>query len=131
MTTAEADRELQEREAEALDAYSRTVAGVAERLSPSVAHLRVTRQTRRGRIPSGAGSAVVLTPDGFLLTSAHVVSGQHRQGHAAFVVLQRIREYLDGGHDFDSALAEVRRTTVFTTHTPVPAGHDAFAFHIV
>ena len=53
------------------------------------------------------------------------------EGHAAFVVLQRIREFLDGGHDFDSALAEVRRTTVFTTHTPVPAGHDAFAFHMV
>jgi S1-C subfamily serine protease len=41
--------------------------------------------TRRGRIPAGAGSAVVLTPDGFLLTSAHVVSGRGRQGRAAFV----------------------------------------------
>ena len=41
--------ELAERELEALDAYSRTVAGVAERLAPSVANLRVTRETRRGR----------------------------------------------------------------------------------
>ena len=32
---------------------------------------------------------------------------------------------------FDAALEEVRRTTVFTTHTPVPAGHDAFPFHLV
>src|SRR3954452_19364175 len=72
-------------EQQALDAYSRTVAGVAERVSPSVAHLRGSRQTRRGRVPSGAGSAVVLPPDGFLLTSAHVVSGEHRQGRAAFV----------------------------------------------
>jgi S1-C subfamily serine protease len=72
-------------EAEALDAYSRTVTGVAERLAPSVANLRVLRSTRRGRIPVGAGSAVVLTPDGFLLTSAHVVAGQGRTGRATFV----------------------------------------------
>jgi S1-C subfamily serine protease len=70
---------------EALDAYSRTVAGVVERLAPSVANLRVLRATRRGRTPVGAGSAVVLTPDGFLLTSAHVVAGRDRLGRATFV----------------------------------------------
>jgi starch phosphorylase len=53
------------------------------------------------------------------------------EGHAAFVVLQRIREMLEQGMAFDSALEEVRRTTVFTTHTPVLAGHDAFPFHMV
>ncbi len=53
------------------------------------------------------------------------------EGHAAFVVLQRIREFIDAGKSFDEALEEVRRTTVFTTHTPVPAGHDAFPFHMV
>ena len=53
------------------------------------------------------------------------------EGHAAFVVLQRIRDLLAGGHRWDAALAEVRRTTVFTTHTPVPAGHDAFPFSLV
>ena len=53
------------------------------------------------------------------------------EGHAAFVVLQRIRELLEHGETFESALAEIRRTTVFTTHTPVPAGHDAFPFHLV
>ena len=57
-------------DAEALDAYSRAVSGVAELLGPSVASLRVSR---RGRTV-GAGSAVVITPDGFLLTSAHVVA---------------------------------------------------------
>jgi S1-C subfamily serine protease len=72
-------------EFEALDAYSRTVAGVAERLAPSVANLRVLRQTRRGRIAAGAGSAVVLTRDGFLITSAHVVAGRDRTGRATFV----------------------------------------------
>jgi len=53
------------------------------------------------------------------------------EGHAAFVVLQRIRDHIERGESFESALAEVRRTTVFTTHTPVPAGHDAFPFNLV
>jgi len=65
-----------EAERDALDAYSRIVVEVAERLAPSVANLRVTRRTRVGRVLTGAGSAVVLTPDGFLLTSAHVVAAR-------------------------------------------------------
>jgi S1-C subfamily serine protease len=72
-------------ETEALDAYSRAVAGVADALAPSVANLRVLRATRRGRVPAGAGSAVVLTRDGFLITSAHVVAGRDRVGRATFV----------------------------------------------
>ena len=58
---------------------------VVERLAPSVANLRVLRPTRGGQVPAGAGSAVALTPDGFLLTSAHVVGGAGRRGRAAFV----------------------------------------------
>jgi starch phosphorylase len=53
------------------------------------------------------------------------------EGHAAFVVLQRIRDMIEEGHTFEAALDEVRRTTMFTTHTPVPAGHDAFPFNLV
>ena len=53
------------------------------------------------------------------------------EGHAAFVALERIQELLTQGREFDAALAEVRHTTVFTTHTPVPAGHDAFPFSLV
>jgi len=53
------------------------------------------------------------------------------EGHAAFVALQRIREMIEQGRSFDDALEEVKRSTVFTTHTPVPAGHDAFPFHLV
>ena len=65
-------------EAEALDAYSRVVVGVAQQVLPSVASLRV-----RGRRGEGAGSASVLTDDGFLLTSAHVVEGADH-GEASF-----------------------------------------------
>ncbi len=48
------------------------------------------------------------------------------EGHTAFQMLERIREKVALGETFDSAAAEVRKKTVFTTHTPVPAGHDAF-----
>jgi serine protease Do len=61
-------------EEEALDAYSRAVIAVAERLSPAVANLRVSRRVRGGRVAAGGGSGVVVTPDGFMLTSAHVVA---------------------------------------------------------
>ena len=69
-------------EEDALDAYSTTVMGVAERLLPSVASLRVARSNGRYAM-AGGGSAVVLSPDGFLLTSAHVVAGT-RNGRATF-----------------------------------------------
>ena len=59
-----------EPDVDALDAYSRAVTTVAAALLPSVASLTV--QSRRG---NGAGSAVVFTPDGLTLTSAHVVEG--------------------------------------------------------
>ena len=53
------------------------------------------------------------------------------EGHAGFVVLQRIRDLVEQGSSFDDALEQTRQTTIFTTHTPVPAGHDAFPFHLV
>jgi S1-C subfamily serine protease len=67
-------------EEEALDAYSRVVTFVAETVSPSVANLRVGR---RGRY-SGGGSGVVIAPDGFLLTSAHVVGRGTSRIRASF-----------------------------------------------
>src|SRR5215211_1110410 len=70
-------------DAEALDAYSRTVTSVAERLRGSVANLRVGRRTRRGRA-EGGGSAVVITPDGYMLTSAHVVEETDGRGYSEF-----------------------------------------------
>jgi serine protease Do len=71
-------------DAEALDAYSDAVIGVAERLTPSVANLRVSRRVRGGRRLDGGGSAVVITPDGFMLTSAHVID-RTDGGRASFV----------------------------------------------
>ncbi len=70
---------------EPLDAYSRVVVSVAARLTPSVASLRVSRRVRGGRILEGAGSGVVITSDGFVLTSAHVVAGSDSRGRASFV----------------------------------------------
>jgi S1-C subfamily serine protease len=65
-----------------LDAYSRTVSGVAAHLTPRVASLRVPHPGSRGR-GEGLGSAVIYTPDGFLLTNAHVV-GSADHGTALF-----------------------------------------------
>jgi serine protease Do len=76
--------DLAAQESDALDAYSRIVVSVAERLAPSVASLRVTQRVRGGWATSGAGSAVVLTADGFLLTSAHVVADRSSRGRASF-----------------------------------------------
>src|SRR6202521_673198 len=101
-------------EREALDAYSTTVTSVAERVLPSVASLRVGRAGGRG-----AGSAVVITPDGFLVTSAHVVA----QGGSASA------SFLDGteyavevvGADPLSDLAVAR--ALAATLQPVPIGN--------
>ncbi len=53
------------------------------------------------------------------------------EGHAAFQILERCREYVEAGLDFDSALELTACRTVFTTHTPVPAGHDIFDEHLI
>jgi starch phosphorylase len=53
------------------------------------------------------------------------------EGHSAFLVLERLRELTQSGRAFDEAVDLVRQSTVFTTHTPVPAGHDAFPYHLM
>jgi S1-C subfamily serine protease len=70
-------------ETEALDAYSTIVTTVADTVLPSIASLRVRRRIRDGRVLPGAGSAVAITGDGFLVTSAHVVEGS-ADGSASF-----------------------------------------------
>jgi len=68
----------------ALDAYSAVVTSVARMLLPTVVALTTRRQGRRGEWHDGSGSGVVITPDGFMVTSAHVVDGSSRGG-ASFV----------------------------------------------
>ncbi|MCL4300013.1 MAG: alpha-glucan family phosphorylase [Anaerolineae bacterium] len=53
------------------------------------------------------------------------------EGHSAFLVLERARELVQKGKTFAQAAEIVRKSSVFTTHTPVPAGHDAFPFHMM
>ncbi len=94
-------------EADALDAYSNAVISVAERLAPSVANLRVSHRGRGGRRLNGGGSAVVITPDGFLLTSAHVVARSDGRGRASFVDGRELRFDVVGS-DPHSDLAVLR-----------------------
>ena len=53
------------------------------------------------------------------------------EGHVAFMLLERLREAVQSGMSFEDAKAFVRRSSIFTTHTPVPAGHDAFPFEMM
>jgi S1-C subfamily serine protease len=69
---------------EALDAYSRSIIFVAQHLTPSVANLRVFGRGRGGRRREGGGSGVVISGDGFIVTSAHVVAEAGGSGRASF-----------------------------------------------
>src|SRR5258708_37086584 len=82
-------------ETEALDAYSSTVTAVAQRVLPSVASLRVRRSSRS--FDGGAGSGVVITPDGFLVTSAHVVA-QAGAATASFIDGSEYAHYVVGAY---------------------------------
>lgn len=53
------------------------------------------------------------------------------EGHSAFLTLECIREQVKQGKSFDEATEIIKKQSIFTTHTPVPAGHDAFGFHLV
>lgn len=96
-------------DAEALDAFSRSVVGVAEKLRPAVVNLRVGRGMR-----GGSGSGVLFTPDGFLLTNHHVV-----QGH------DKVRVRLSDGTDLTG---RVIGNDPWTDLAVVQADGDSFAF---
>ena len=82
------------------------------------------RETRlQQEIILGIGGVRALRALGIAPTVWHL-----NEGHAGFVVLQRIYEHIAEGMSFDNALGAVRAATIFTTHTPVAAGHDAFEF---
>ncbi|MBI4400647.1 MAG: alpha-glucan family phosphorylase [Nitrospirae bacterium] len=74
----------------------------------------------------GIGGVRVLRALGLSPTVWHA-----NEGHAAFLTLERIRELVLAGHTHADASELVRHSTVFTTHTPVPAGHDVFPTHLI
>jgi starch phosphorylase len=53
------------------------------------------------------------------------------EGHSAFLLLENVRQKVAEGKSFEDAAASVRKHSIFTTHTPVPAGHDAFSYHLI
>src|SRR5580700_8737322 len=98
-----------------LDAYSQVVVSVAEQLTPRVAALQVSRRLRNGTVAAGAGSGVVFTNDGFLLTNAHVV-GSADAGKASFADGTTVPFHVVGSDPL-SDLAVVRADGA----TPAPA----------
>jgi glycogen phosphorylase len=92
------------------------------------AHLYIgdIEQRLRQEIILGIGGIAVLNALGVKHSVIHL-----NEGHSAFAILERIRERIEEGKTFEEALELVRSTTVFTTHTPMPAGHDVFPFHLM
>jgi starch phosphorylase len=74
----------------------------------------------------GLGGVRVLRALGIAPAAWHM-----NEGHSAFLVLERLRELVQAGQPFDQAVDQIRQATIFTTHTPVPAGHDAFSFDLM
>ncbi|MDY6838440.1 MAG: alpha-glucan family phosphorylase [Thermodesulfobacteriota bacterium] len=83
-------------------------------------------QRLRQEIVLGIGGTEVLQALGIKHTVLHL-----NEGHAAFALLERIRARVEAGMGYEEAADQVRRTAIFTTHTPVPAGHDVFPFQLM
>jgi len=74
----------------------------------------------------GIGGSEMLAQMGIKHSVLHL-----NEGHPAFALLERIRERVEDKMDYQEAVRQVRATSVFTTHTPVTAGHDVFSFDLV
>jgi starch phosphorylase len=83
-------------------------------------------QRLRQEIVLGIGGSKVLNTLGIKHSVLHL-----NEGHCAFALLERIREKIEEGLSFEKAAEQVRNTSIFTTHTPVPAGHDVFPFNLI
>jgi starch phosphorylase len=83
-------------------------------------------QRLRQEIVLGIGGAEVLETLGIKYFLLHL-----NEGHAAFALLEQIRDRIQDGMSFQEAMQWVKNTSIFTTHTPVPAGHDVFPFHLM
>src|SRR6202162_4511698 len=83
-------------------------------------------QRLRQEIVLGMGGMRVLEALGIHPAAVHI-----NEGHPAFALIERVRMLVEAGKTFDQALLEVRNTSVFTTHTPVPAGTDVFPYPLM
>lgn len=83
-------------------------------------------QRLRQEIVLGIGGYQVLSTLGIRHTILHL-----NGGHPAFALLERIREQVQDGTSYEEAARQVKGTSIFTTHTPVPAGHDVFPFPLM
>jgi starch phosphorylase len=83
-------------------------------------------QRLRQEIVLGIGGTEVLETMGIKRFLMHL-----NEGHAAFALLEQIRGRIDQRMNFQQALETIRNTSIFTTHTPVPAGHDVFPFYMI
>ena len=83
-------------------------------------------QRLRQQIVLGIGGTEMLEKLGLKYQLIHL-----NEGHAAFALLERIRDCRLQGMTFEDAFAFVRERSIFTTHTPVPAGHDVFPFYMI
>lgn len=94
---------------------------ITHRLYGGDKHTRIQQE-----IVLGIGGVRTLHALGLKPTVWHI-----NEGHSAFQILERCRQLIDSGHDFSQALEQVAAGTVFTTHTPVPAGHDIFDAELI
>ncbi len=86
-----------------------------------------SRETRiQQEIVLGIGGVRILRAIGIQPTIWHA-----NEGHTALMMLERVRELVETGMDFAKAVDRVSATTIFTTHTPVPGGHDIFTLDLV
>ena len=83
-------------------------------------------QRLRQELVLGIGGSEVLEALGIRYSLLHL-----NEGHAAFAMLERVREMVQGGTAHEEAVERVKKTSIFTTHTPVPAGHDVFPFQLM
>jgi len=74
----------------------------------------------------GIGGSTVLGALGYHDFILHL-----NEGHTSFALLEQLRKNIDSGRACDDALEDVRTTSIFTTHTPVAAGHDVFPFSLM
>ncbi len=83
-------------------------------------------QRLKQEIVLGMGGIKVLEALGIRPAALHL-----NEGHPAFAILERIRQRMEAGEDFEHAFDRVSASTIFTTHTPVAAGTDVFPFQLM